>query len=238
MANYTTNYNLKKPLGTENYNIEDQNGNMDIIDQKLGEQAEQISGCLEKMGPLTGLMTSVKTNIVAAINSLCTLASTTVNGLMSKEDKNKLDGIAIGANNYVHPGSGTNPHGTTKADVGLGSVLNYGVATTAEAQVATSNVKYMTPALVKTLLQYQVQNGGVSMIKSVQRGVVAAGTASGTTVAIASVNISKAVVILSSSYGGTSKAPAHAELTSSTSLSVYAANVSENDLYWQVLEFY
>lgn len=38
-----------------------------------------------------------------------------------------------------------NPHGTTKAQVGLGSVENYGIATTAEAQVGTSNVKYMTP---------------------------------------------------------------------------------------------
>ena len=32
-----------------------------------------------------------------------TLASTTANGLMSKDDKTKLDGIATGANNYVHP---------------------------------------------------------------------------------------------------------------------------------------
>lgn len=38
-----------------------------------------------------------------------------------------------------------NPHGTTKAQVGLGSVENYGIATTAEAQTGTSNVKYMTP---------------------------------------------------------------------------------------------
>ena len=37
MANYTTNYNLKKPLGNENYNVEDQNGNMDIIEQNMSE---------------------------------------------------------------------------------------------------------------------------------------------------------------------------------------------------------
>lgn len=62
-------------------------------------------------------------------------------------EKNKLAGIATGANNYVHP-SGTNPHGTTKADVGLGSVLNYGIATQSEAEVGTSNIKYMTPLRV------------------------------------------------------------------------------------------
>ena len=76
-------------------------------------------------------------------------ATTSVSGFMSALDKNKLNGIADNANNYVHPGSGTNPHGTTKTDIGLGSVLNYGVATLAEAQAGTSNAKYMTPYLVK-----------------------------------------------------------------------------------------
>ena len=49
---------------------------------------------------------------------------------------------------YVHPGSGTNPHGTTKTDIGLGSVSNYGIATQAEAQTGESNLKYMTPLRV------------------------------------------------------------------------------------------
>ena len=35
MASYTSNYNLKKPAGTENININDINGNMDIIDAAL-----------------------------------------------------------------------------------------------------------------------------------------------------------------------------------------------------------
>ena len=32
MPNYTPNLNLKKPLHNENYNVEDQNGNMDLLD--------------------------------------------------------------------------------------------------------------------------------------------------------------------------------------------------------------
>ena len=32
MANYTSNLNLKKPEPTDNYNVSDQNGNMDILD--------------------------------------------------------------------------------------------------------------------------------------------------------------------------------------------------------------
>lgn len=37
----------------------------------------------------------------------------------------------------------------TKTNVGLGSVQNYGIATQAEAQAGTSNIKYMTPLRVK-----------------------------------------------------------------------------------------
>ena len=33
--NYTSNFNLKKPIATENYDVEDQNSNMDIIDGVL-----------------------------------------------------------------------------------------------------------------------------------------------------------------------------------------------------------
>ncbi len=35
MPNYTPNYNLKKPLPDESYNVADQNGNMDILDGAL-----------------------------------------------------------------------------------------------------------------------------------------------------------------------------------------------------------
>lgn len=45
----------------------------------------------------------------------------------------------------AHKADKNNPHQTTKAQVGLGSVENYGISTTAEAQAGTSNVKYMTP---------------------------------------------------------------------------------------------
>lgn len=43
MANFTTNYNLKKPLTTENYDIADQNGNMDIIDTQLKSHTDDLT---------------------------------------------------------------------------------------------------------------------------------------------------------------------------------------------------
>ena len=43
MSDVTTNYNLKKPLGSENYNILDQNGNMDILDAQIKTDADNIA---------------------------------------------------------------------------------------------------------------------------------------------------------------------------------------------------
>ena len=51
-----------------------------------------------------------------------------------------------------------NPHRVTKAQVGLGSVQNYGIATVAEANAGTSTNKYMTPALVRGAIATQVGN--------------------------------------------------------------------------------
>ena len=59
-----------------------------------------------------------------------------------------------------HMGDYSNPHQTTKAQVGLGSVQNYGIAATADAQAGTANNLYMTPLRVKEAITYQV---GVSM---------------------------------------------------------------------------
>lgn len=45
----------------------------------------------------------------------------------------------------THISNQLNPHGVTKTQVGLGSVLDYGIALQAEAEAGTSNLKYMTP---------------------------------------------------------------------------------------------
>lgn len=42
-ASYTNNFNLKKPAQTDNYNIEDANGNMDLIDLTLKEHSTQLN---------------------------------------------------------------------------------------------------------------------------------------------------------------------------------------------------
>jgi hypothetical protein len=61
--------------------------------------------------------------------------------------------IAILANSVSglpsHTGRVDNPHSVTKSQVGLDNVLNYPLATTAQAQAGAVNTAYMTPALTK-----------------------------------------------------------------------------------------
>lgn len=50
-------------------------------------------------------------------------------------------------------GTDDNPHSITKANVGLGSVENYGIATDVEAKAGTINNKYMTPKRTKEAIE-------------------------------------------------------------------------------------
>ena len=56
----------------------------------------------------------------------------------------------------AHKADKTNPHGTTKAQVGLGNVDNYVTATTTEAEAAVATNRFMTPAAVKAAMVYNV----------------------------------------------------------------------------------
>lgn len=49
-----------------------------------------------------------------------------------------------------------NPHQVTQAQVGLGNVQNYGLATVAQAQAGTDKTSYMTPYLVSVMLASNV----------------------------------------------------------------------------------
>lgn len=102
------------------------------------------------------------------------LDSTTAS--FTTELKTKLDGISTDANKvetsinngyikidgvektvYIHPGSGTNPHGTTKSDIGLGNVENKS-SETIRSEITATNV---TNALGYT----PVKSGGVPEVR-------------------------------------------------------------------------
>lgn len=62
MAEFTPNFNLKKPYETDFFNIEDFNGNMDILDEKLKEvsQNEQLQGDVTE---IKGTTAEIKTSV-------------------------------------------------------------------------------------------------------------------------------------------------------------------------------
>ena len=89
--------------------------------------------------------------------------------------------------NHVNTALSTNPHGTTKADVGLGSVVNYGVASQAEAQTMSdgaSNAKYMTPWLVyRALITHLGRTDSASVLNSASAHINNTSNPHGTTAA-------------------------------------------------------
>ena len=62
---------------------------------------------------------------------------------------------------YDHSQTIGNPHQTTKADIGLGNVQNYGIATQAQAEAGSVNNVYMTPLRTKQAI------GVLQAVKSV-----------------------------------------------------------------------
>lgn len=72
----------------------------------------------------------------------------------------------VGNSLTTHTASRSNPHGVTKAQVGLGSVQNYGVASATEARDGTLNDRYMTP--LRTAQAIQELAGAGSLITNVQ----------------------------------------------------------------------
>lgn len=108
--NFTTYYQLKKPLGMEKYDIEVHNANSDILDSEL-KRLNQKTGELEASW---NIAKSHAESVHARADATKTEASK-VNGSI------KINGMETTV--YTHP-SGTNPHGTTKEDLGLGETEN------------------------------------------------------------------------------------------------------------------
>lgn len=128
MITKTTNYNLTKDDGAEFYDVSRVSENVDKIDAAIKAVDDAVNG--------VGLqLEEISSNSVK-------VASSTTNGNLLIND--------VETTIYKHPGSGTNPHGTTKTDVGLGNVTNESKATmftnptfTGTAK-ATANTSYTT----------------------------------------------------------------------------------------------
>lgn len=104
--------------------------------EKLGEASATVdlanyytkTEINNKLSPINNSITNLNTNKVDKQD----VATTAKNGLLSKEDKTKLDGIETGANKYVLPEAGNNTLGGIKAAPG-----------TAGQTVSTINTKFI-----------------------------------------------------------------------------------------------
>ncbi|HHV09266.1 MAG TPA: hypothetical protein GXX75_03170 [Clostridiales bacterium] len=112
MATQTPKYKLIKQGQEEYYNVDILNENMDIIDVALQEHDLQLAQKADK-----------------------TAATASKGGLMSADDKSKLDTVEQNANNYVHP-SDTNTRHVTDAE----KVAWNGKASTATATTSANGL--------------------------------------------------------------------------------------------------
>lgn len=79
MADTTTNYGFKKPVGTEYYNVEDQNGNMDLIDA-------QIKATDNKASNIVVPVQSVNSKTGAVVLTASDVGAETPTGSQTKAD--------------------------------------------------------------------------------------------------------------------------------------------------------
>ncbi|WIF95112.1 tail fiber protein [Caminicella sporogenes] len=99
MPDYTENYNLKKPLANENYNIEDFNTNADIIDAELKNVNDKISEIRNDINNLDIPVTSVNNKTGDIVLTAADVGAETPEGAQAKANaaeqnaKNYADSI-------------------------------------------------------------------------------------------------------------------------------------------------
>lgn len=121
MAN-TQNLNLKKPEALDNYNVEDQNGNMDILDQVVSNKVDKVENkdlssndyTDEEKAKLTNIEENANNYVHPSSHSADIITESSTRKMMTADERSKLAGIESGATNYQHPS--THPAGMITQD--------------------------------------------------------------------------------------------------------------------------
>jgi hypothetical protein len=128
--------------GRDTHIVEEIALKVSLIDQKFSDLAEEVEEWRENVAD------DVKEKVYDNLDIDRLSNTEVIQARGGKKDLNeRLTEIDEGIS--AHIADKKNPHGTTKGDVGLGNVPNWGGATQAEAQAGTNNSKIMTPLRTK-----------------------------------------------------------------------------------------
>ena len=224
MAEFTPNFNLKKPNEYEFYNIDDFNENMDIIDQKLKEasQNEQLQSDVTE---IKGTTEDIKTSIGSAEDLS---SSPTIFGKLAEIKEilttkfadiiSKITGIDSKIGTTTDTGGTSSAGGifaklnklltdwTTTRASRIDSIYSYTQTSTTSSSTGTLSQKLN---YIRTLIGASSDSGTTTLfgllkglsskgiVKSVQRGVTA-----NTSITISSVVPNKCIVLLNNEVVG------------------------------------
>ena len=290
MAEYTENYNLKKPAQEDFYNVEDFNNNADVIDKELKAVSNKANSALPATSyTATDILNKLKTvdgansgldadlfkgKSVIPIENGGTGENNLKGFFLIKSETpiaGKLSDITEAGIYNIWPTSnytdmpnflGTTPFGimvvytkgtqTYQWIFGSNSETFAGVAfryiSTGNNPSMTDWRTCVTDKDIAVQMQSALQSGGVSVIKSIQRGIIEINMVNSASATIKSVNTNKAVVLYTG-YNLTYKRDSYEyepylTLTNSTTVTA-RRNLSGADyeyhttiVPYQVIEFY
>ncbi len=283
MAEYTENYNLKKPAQEDFYNVEDFNNNADVIDKELKAVSDKATSALpsssytaadilNKLKTVDGANSGLDADLfkgqsIIPVANGGTGASTLSNfvnykgrlevkslsqiretglyliyGVAYDDFPTNVGNFAImtvyQAANYVYQtvyGAFTNNNSVA---------INYRWINT-NTEVIVGWCENVNTVNLPTLMQSAFQSGGVSVVKSVQRGVITIpGGTKSANATISNVNMDKAVVLYTgfTSDSTTPYSKVNPYLTLSNSTTVTATRYSDSmvvtEVSFCVLEYY
>lgn len=125
-----------------------------------GEVTEMLIDVSMKVGNAANVNITLSASLIFPTQADLNTAINT----LSTSTTNSINTVTTNLNTHIN--NKTNPHTVTKDQVGLGSVMNAGVAATLDATAGVSNSLYMTPIRTKeAVTAYGVVSDGNTIIK-------------------------------------------------------------------------
>ena len=296
MAEYTENYNLKKPAQEDFYNVDDFNNNADIIDSQLKAVSDKATSALpsssytaadilNKLKTVDGNGSGLDTDLfkgqsiipvsnggtganegkksqitfvregMNVVNCKDNYLYNYVASYNNQEEFDWLPPVSGGWKQVMNffsssfltqlcmmiPGNDESPNADRDIDLYVRNRYQY-------SGLWSNWVKLITEKNIATMMNTAFQSGGVSVVKSIQRGIIKIDKVTSASATIKSVNTNKAVVIYTGCNlmypPGAFEYTPYLTLTNSTTVTATRYDAGANyDWHttivpYQVIEFY